>query len=665
MAAAMGTVLISFAVLVPAVSVIVLSAGGGLSVDSAFAAAIPLWLAAHQIPLALGGQPLSVLPLVPTVAVVLIAQLGARWSARKLGGRFRMDAGPVLASIAGAHAAVAVLGSALLPRSTEVAAAPWAAMVGGGLVAGIGAVIGVLRACGLPPEWAQLIPGWARVGARGAALAIVALLGVGALMVLVALLVGAPSVAAAYRVVAPDFGAGVGVTLLALAYLPNAFVGGMAWALGPGVAVGSAAASPFAAFPGASSDFPLLAALPTSTPPEWALAVMLLPIGIGAMVGLTLRRALPASGRLPAAGVSTVLTAMAVGVLAELAGGRLAAGAFDPVEVPVGLVVPAVLLLVGVPMLVMASVQKRSDSDDEGEDGDAPVEPAPVEPARPKPVREARRRLRPAGRRPAPEATPDDQPRRPLTVAELVAQKERQRAAEAEAARADGDEDPQEHPDDLDDDHADHDLRDDSAEHELGDDPEDATDRPDRLADEFADDDPYDDWEDASDGDRTDDVDDRLRDDDRDDRARRDDRDDRGYDHAYDDRTDDDVDDRPRDDSRDRARDDDPDDRADDRGYDRADDDVDDRARDDDRDDRAYDDDVDDRPRDDDRDDRAYDRADDADDDPHGDAYDELDDDVDDEADGPWGDDTAPPGATAPRVAPPSQPSRQSGRRRD
>ena len=88
----------------------------------AFAAAIPLWLAAHQIPLAFGGQPLSVLPLLPTVAVLWITQAGARWSVRKLGGRFRMDAGPVLASIAGGHAAVAVLGSALLPRATEVAA---------------------------------------------------------------------------------------------------------------------------------------------------------------------------------------------------------------------------------------------------------------------------------------------------------------------------------------------------------------------------------------------------------------------------------------------------------------------------------------------------------------------------------------------------------------
>ena len=433
LAAAMGTVLFSYAVLVPAVAVVVLSAGGGLSADSAFAAAIPLWLAAHQIPLALGGQPLSVLPLVPTVAVVVIAQLGARWSARKLGGRFRMDAGPVLASIAGAHAAVAVLGSALLPRATEVAAAPWAAMLGGALIAGIGAVIGVLRVCGLPLEWSQRIPDWGRVGARGAAVAIVALLGVGALMVLLALVIGAPSVAMAYRAVAPDFGAGVGVTLLALAYLPNAVVGGMAWALGPGVAVGPAAASPFAAFPGAPSEFPLLAALPTATPSEWALVVLLLPVGVGALAGLTLRRALPMSARLPAAGVTAVLTAVAVGVLAELAGGRLAAGAFDPVQVPVGLVVPAVLLLVGVPTLVVASLQGRSEPGDEDESDEA----APPTEATP-PVREARRRLRPARRRPAPEATPVDQPSRPLTVADLVAQKERQRAGRRRGRRGRG-----------------------------------------------------------------------------------------------------------------------------------------------------------------------------------------------------------------------------------
>ena len=134
----MGTVLASYALLVPAAAAVVLTAGDGLSVDGAFAAAIPLWLAAHQIPLVLAGQPLSVLPLLPTAVLFAVVALGAGWALRRLGGRFRHDGGPVLVAVAGAHAAVAVLGSALLPRAAEVAAQPWAAMVGAGLLAGSG-----------------------------------------------------------------------------------------------------------------------------------------------------------------------------------------------------------------------------------------------------------------------------------------------------------------------------------------------------------------------------------------------------------------------------------------------------------------------------------------------------------------------------------------------
>ena len=61
--AATGTVLASYALLVPATAAIGWTAGDGLSFDGAFAAAIPLWLAVHQIPLVLSGQPFSVLPL--------------------------------------------------------------------------------------------------------------------------------------------------------------------------------------------------------------------------------------------------------------------------------------------------------------------------------------------------------------------------------------------------------------------------------------------------------------------------------------------------------------------------------------------------------------------------------------------------------------------------
>ncbi|HYH31953.1 MAG TPA: DUF6350 family protein [Pseudonocardia sp.] len=354
LAGAMGTVLLSYALLVPSAALVIVTAGGVVSVDGAFAAAIPLWLAAHQIPLVLEGQPLSVLPLLPTLGVVAVIAFGAGWSARRLGCRPRHDAGAVIAAVAGAHAAVAVLGSALLPRAAEVAVAPWSAMVGGGLVAGGAAVAGVVRACGLPPELAARLPGWLRPALRGTGVALAGLVFSGATVLLIGLVVRADALAAAYAHLAPGFGAGVGVTLLAGAYLPNAVIAALSWVLGPGIAVGAATASPFVAHTGAPSSFPLLAVLPSGMPPVWALGVFVLPVGTGVLAGLAARRAAPARHRFGAGLGTAVLTAVVAGGCAVLAGGRLATGPFDPVRVPVELLVPAVLLWVGVPIMLIA-----------------------------------------------------------------------------------------------------------------------------------------------------------------------------------------------------------------------------------------------------------------------------------------------------------------------
>ncbi|MGI9002576.1 MAG: cell division protein PerM [Pseudonocardia sp.] len=411
---AVGTVLVSYALVVLAAAVV--RTASGMSFGGAFTIATPLWLAAHQIPLELSGRPLSVLPLLPTVAVFAIVAVGAGWTVRCLGGRLRADAGAVLAATAGAHAAVAVLGSALLPQA-EVAAAPWAAMVGAGLVAGSAAAAGVVRACGLPAEWVHRLPGWLRPALRGAAVALVGLAVSGAAVLLAGLFLGAADVAAAYRELAPDAGAGLGVTLLALAYLPNAVLAGVSWALGPGVAVGTATASPFATGAGEPSSFPLLAALPTTAPPSWAAVVLALPVAAGALAGLTCRRGAAQAQRLPSAAGAAVLTAVAVGLLASLAGGRLAAGPFDPVRLPVELVVPAVLLWVGVPTVGVALARRRNAGDRTGRmrAGRRGVERDRVAPARPTAVPE--------------------QPT-PRTVGELVALRALQ-AAEQEASPSD------------------------------------------------------------------------------------------------------------------------------------------------------------------------------------------------------------------------------------
>jgi hypothetical protein len=360
-AAAAGTVLTSYALLVPAAAAVVLTAGDGLSVGGAFAAAIPLWLAAHQIPLVLSGHPFGVLPLLPTAVLFAVVALGAGWALRRLGGRFRHDGGPVLASVAGAHAAVAVLGSALLPRAAEVAAQPWAAMVGAGLLAGGAALTGMWRSCGLPPEW-HAAPAWLRAGVHGGALALAGLVAVAAVLLVVALVLGASRMEAAYRALAPGFGDGLGITLLALAYLPNAAVAALSWGVGAGFSVGSAAASPFGTVPGVPSSFPLLAALPSGVPPVWAPAVLALPALVGVLVGLVVRRALPVpADRVRAAVVAGVLGAAGATLLALLAGGRLAAGPYDPVRFPAELVAPATLLWIAGPAAVVALLRRPDE----------------------------------------------------------------------------------------------------------------------------------------------------------------------------------------------------------------------------------------------------------------------------------------------------------------
>lgn len=382
-AAAMGTVLASYALLVPAAAAVGWTAGDGLSFDGAFAAAIPLWLAAHQIPLVLAGQPFSVLPLLPTAVLFAVVALGAGWALRRLGGRFRHDGGPVLVGTAGAHAAVAVLGSALLPRAAEVAAQPWAAMVGAGLLAGSAALIGMLRSCGLPPEW-RAAPAWLRVGIRAGALALAGLAAVASVLLVVALVTGAHRVVAAYGVLAPTFGDGLGVTLLGLAYLPNAAVGGLSWAVGAGFTVGTATISPFDAKPGVPSSFPLLAALPTGVPPVWAPAVLAFPVLLGTLVGLSVRRALPVpADRIRATVVAGLVAASGATLLALLAGGRLAAGPYDPVRFPPELIAPATLLWIGGIAAVVVILRRPVDEAYvEVVDGDQEPEADPEGPVR-------------------------------------------------------------------------------------------------------------------------------------------------------------------------------------------------------------------------------------------------------------------------------------------
>ncbi|HWN35100.1 MAG TPA: DUF6350 family protein, partial [Pseudonocardia sp.] len=276
------SVLLSYLLMVLVAGLAGLTAGAGLAPRSLLVAAIPLWLAAHQVPLVVAGAPLGVLPLLPTAAVLALAAFPAMRVTRRLGGRLREDASAVVATLAGAHASVAVLATAL-PQS-PVQAAPWAALLGGGLVAAAGAGLGALRCTGLPPRW-HTAPGWVRGGVAAARIGAAALATEGALMLLSALLVSIGEVYARVQSASPNLGAGAGITLLSLCYLPNALVASVSWVAGPGLSIGAAAASPLFTAPGLVPPIPLMAAMPALQPPAWTVVVFLLPVLAGVLVG--------------------------------------------------------------------------------------------------------------------------------------------------------------------------------------------------------------------------------------------------------------------------------------------------------------------------------------------------------------------------------------------
>lgn len=312
-----------------------LASGAAFSLGTAFAAAGPAWLAACHVPLVVAGAPLGVLPLLLTAMVVaLAARSGARAAAR-LGLSRPAQAWPVIGAVGGAHAAVGLL--VALVGGSAATAAPASAFFICGTLGAAAATAGLARRCGLV-SWAlahvgPVLPRGLRVGV----LALAALVAAGAVTYLLGMLTALPQAAALFGGTAPGVGGAFGLFLLCLVYLPNALVGGLSFALGSGVTIGSVTAGPLAYHGGGLPAFPLLAALPDQFAPWWPL-LFLLPLAAGVAVGQYVRLTVAGTAeRLRVLAVAGLVVAVALLVLAALAGGALGGGAFGPVTIPAGL----------------------------------------------------------------------------------------------------------------------------------------------------------------------------------------------------------------------------------------------------------------------------------------------------------------------------------------
>ena len=306
--------------------------GGRFSVVAVLLAAVPGWLAAHQVPLSITGSPLSVLPLVPTLLVVVLTAFAANQVARRSRLRRPTQARWVIVVMGGAQAVLGLGVSLVL--DDVVGAEPVDAFLCCGLTATLASAAGVANRCGL----VYLV--WERVdaeiwfGLRAGLLGLAAAVGAGALVLLVALGLSAGELLATLDRPGEAFG----LTLLSLFYLPNAVAAGWSFASGTGLSIGGYSAGPLHFTAGSLPEVPLLAALPVDGPALWWPVALLLPPAIGGLVGMTCRRAqVGRVRRLVVVGVAAGTTAVGVMLLAAMAGGRLGSGAFDPVTLNPGL----------------------------------------------------------------------------------------------------------------------------------------------------------------------------------------------------------------------------------------------------------------------------------------------------------------------------------------
>jgi Family of unknown function (DUF6350) len=333
--------LASYLAAVVAIATLAAAGGADSSVAGMAQAGAVGWLAAHHIPLSIDGAPLGVLPLLPTLLLGVLVARGAAGVALRSGMHQPVDAGWVAGTVAGTHGVLgAFLALAVTPET--VTADPGLAALGCALVAGVAAGLGLARPCGLLPAALRQAPDWVRPGLVAGLWGLAVLLAAGLATVLIALVASAPEVA---QLSGSDAGSVLGLAVLSIGYLPNAAIAGLSWLAGPGLSIGALSASPISVHAGPLPAVPLLAALPQGPAQPWWGVVLAVPLLVGAAVG---RRCVAAGPDLPlrlrVLGTAAMVMALGSAVLGALAGGRLGAAAFDPVDVPFGTLAVAVLV---------------------------------------------------------------------------------------------------------------------------------------------------------------------------------------------------------------------------------------------------------------------------------------------------------------------------------
>lgn len=288
------------------------------------------WLLAHGASLDVPGGRVALTPLgLMLVPLVLVARFAASAARDAAPTGLRPAAGLALA-VAVPYSALALV-VAILCSGPDVHVSPVQSLLGALLVAGSGALVGVLRPARMwRAAWFALSDRTRRL-AESAAAATALLLGAGALLVGGSLAAHLPKAVDLAGASDPGAAGGAALLLAGLVLVPNAVVWGVAWLAGPGFAVGlDTAVGPFGHELGPVPALPLLAALPGGGVPEWvAVLVLAVPLLAGAVAGRSVARALSAaddgSWKRTAAEAAAVgpVCGVVLGLLAWMSGGAV------------------------------------------------------------------------------------------------------------------------------------------------------------------------------------------------------------------------------------------------------------------------------------------------------------------------------------------------------
>jgi Family of unknown function (DUF6350) len=310
----------------------------GTGLPGVFRTAVGFWLVAHHAGFSVPHGRVGLLPLGLMVLPGALLFRGGGWIARtgRVRGRYRIGVAHAALALSIPYAVLSGL-LALLARSSVVQPSAWQGLVLCFLLAlfagGLGAARALVSTTNRAPWVAMLglLPRRARSVAAGATGATAVLLGSGTLIFLTSMLFHLSEAKNLYDVLKPGIVGGILLILAGLVYLPNAALWTVAYAVGPGFAVGAGTSvSPSGIFIGMVPAFPPLAALPQPGPaPLVSLFALAVPFAAGAVGGVFTIRYQPteATEAAPLWGfVSGVLTGAVIAFLAALSGGPLGGG---------------------------------------------------------------------------------------------------------------------------------------------------------------------------------------------------------------------------------------------------------------------------------------------------------------------------------------------------